>query len=214
MDDGTCLMCGHERDGRSKKFCTTCLPPHTEATKVEYNRRYNYLYACCGLHPAWGFPSSRWPKRPDVERGVCHRCAGTASSRTAKYCDTCRSDLRSERLSERHVLLAMNRPAGWKPRDAELRRQRMRRRKAAKRRSGTKPTVAKLAARDGWRCHLCGGPVDPALTGTKSRHKPSVDHLIPLSEDGDDEMYNCRLAHLSCNSTRGAGGTTQLLLIG
>jgi len=90
----------------------------------------------------------------------------------------------------------------------------LKKRRAAQQRSGTKPTVAKLAERDGWLCHICNKRIDPALTRTQNKYKASVDHLIPLADNGDDEMSNCRLAHLRCNSKRQTGGTTQLMLIG
>jgi 5-methylcytosine-specific restriction endonuclease McrA len=42
----------------------------------------------------------------------------------------------------------------------------------------------------------------------------TFDHLIPVSDGGTDAPVNLRLAHLSCNSRRGAGGVVQLLLVG
>jgi 5-methylcytosine-specific restriction endonuclease McrA len=43
---------------------------------------------------------------------------------------------------------------------------------------------------------------------------PTIDHLIPISEDGEDAPANVQLAHFICNSIRGAGGVVQLALIG
>ena len=64
-----------------------------------------------------------------------------------------------------------------------------------------------LGERDGWRCHLCGRRV--------RRIEATADHLIPRSHGGGDDPINLRLAHRSCNSSRGAGRTpAQLVLIG
>lgn len=57
------------------------------------------------------------------------------------------------------------------------------------------------------RCHLCGEVVlppeqfgDVQLWG---RDSPTVDHLIPQSEGGDDSEDNLLLAHHGCNASRG-----------
>lgn len=57
--------------------------------------------------------------------------------------------------------------------------------------------------RDGWTCHLCGGAIDPALSG-RHRWGATLDHLVPLSEGGRHEYANVKAAHLRCNSSRGA----------
>jgi hypothetical protein len=215
-----CLFCDHDLDGRSKKFCTTCLPPYGEwDDKRGYTNRYNELSAMCGQHPGWGFPSCKIPKshgaylrprRPPKPHG-CDRC-GVMLSTSSKNCEQCTRALRSESARRAHARRAANRPPDWKPSNNYRRQEALRRRRKAATRSGTRPTVAKLAERDGWRCHLCGKRIDPALTGTRSKYKASIDHLVPLSANGLDEMWNCKLAHLRCNAKRGAAGDVQLLL--
>lgn len=54
-----------------------------------------------------------------------------------------------------------------------------------------------VAARDGWRCCICSGPV--------TRETWSLDHVVPLSEGGSHTYGNVALAHLECNNRRGAG---------
>jgi 5-methylcytosine-specific restriction endonuclease McrA len=65
--------------------------------------------------------------------------------------------------------------------------------------------------RDGWICHWCGKPVDPALSGRASMG-PTIDHLVPLTEGGEHSYANVALAHHCCNSQRWAvarpGGKT------
>lgn len=71
-----------------------------------------------------------------------------------------------------------------------------------------------LGERDGWRCHLCGRKVQ-RRPGTAERPLgATVDHLIPLADDGEHIWSNVALAHRRCNTSRGAGGRAQLRLVG
>lgn len=68
-------------------------------------------------------------------------------------------------------------------------------------------SLPKLAERDGWRCHLCGGKVTKATW--------SMDHLIPVSQGGAHSWENVSLAHLRCNQKRGTSRLpAQLRLLG
>lgn len=55
--------------------------------------------------------------------------------------------------------------------------------------------------RDNWRCHVCGGQIDPKLTD-RSRLSPTLDHLVAVSQGGSDTADNVRAAHKGCNSRR------------
>lgn len=67
--------------------------------------------------------------------------------------------------------------------------------------------------RDGWRCHLCGKPVNRKAKAPHPR-SATIDHLIPLAAGGTHEPTNCRTAHFLCNARKGdRGGGEQLLLI-
>lgn len=72
-----------------------------------------------------------------------------------------------------------------------------------------------LADRDGHNCGICGRHVDidkPSGTRGKDGHKgPSVDHIIPTSKGGGDELENLRLTHWGCNRRRGNRGTHEQL---
>ena len=56
--------------------------------------------------------------------------------------------------------------------------------------------------RDDWTCHLCGGAIDPTLSG-RHRWGPTIDHVVPLSRGGLHCYANVRAAHLRCNASRG-----------
>jgi 5-methylcytosine-specific restriction endonuclease McrA len=68
--------------------------------------------------------------------------------------------------------------------------------------------------RDGWVCGVCRRTVDRTLVWPHPL-SPTLDHIVPLSEHGEHSRANSRLAHARCNTSRGArGGGEQLLLIG
>jgi len=98
-----------------------------------------------------------------------------------------------------------------------IRRRAHYRRKNATRRGaapvGRRMSIQELGVRDGWRCHLCCGRVKPSFVAPDPR-SATFDHLIPVSRGGNDAPENLALAHWGCNSSRGAGGAVQLLLIG
>lgn len=66
-----------------------------------------------------------------------------------------------------------------------------------------KAHFTEIAERDHWTCRLCSDPVDPGriwpdpLSG-------SIDHIVPLSLGGGHEPTNVQLAHLRCNTAKGA----------
>lgn len=51
--------------------------------------------------------------------------------------------------------------------------------------------------RDEWICGICGKPVNEG--------DASLDHIVPLALGGAHTRANVRLAHIRCNSRRGAG---------
>lgn len=57
--------------------------------------------------------------------------------------------------------------------------------------------------RDGWRCGICGDPIDPALA-FPDPGSASLDHVIPIALGGPHLRANTQAAHLSCNRAKGA----------
>jgi hypothetical protein len=62
-------------------------------------------------------------------------------------------------------------------------------------------TDREVFERDGWRCGLCGGAVNPAL-----RHpdplSASLDHRTPIAKGGGHTRANVQCAHLRCNLSK------------
>lgn len=64
------------------------------------------------------------------------------------------------------------------------------------------PYIAEIVDRDGTDCGICGRAVDlwlPFPEGDSS----SVDHVVPRSLGGGDDISNYQLAHLRCNILKG-----------
>jgi 5-methylcytosine-specific restriction endonuclease McrA len=78
-------------------------------------------------------------------------------------------------------------------------------RKAMIRRVYVEPvSITVLRLRDEDTCRICGKPVD----FTAQPPHPSaatIDHVIALSRGGEHSYGNTQLAHLRCNTAKGAG---------
>jgi 5-methylcytosine-specific restriction endonuclease McrA len=55
--------------------------------------------------------------------------------------------------------------------------------------------------RDGWRCHVCGDAVDPALRWPDPECAV-VDHVVAAWQGGTDTLDNVACAHNHCNGDR------------
>lgn len=72
-----------------------------------------------------------------------------------------------------------------------------------------------VGERDGWKCSICFGKVKSKVYSCDDKWSPTIDHVIPVSQGGTDDLSNLKLAHMICNSKKGAhGGNEQLLLVG
>lgn len=58
-----------------------------------------------------------------------------------------------------------------------------------------------LIKRDGLKCQLCNENIDMSRIGLFG---VSIDHIVPRSKGGTDELENLRLTHCICNALRGA----------
>lgn len=57
--------------------------------------------------------------------------------------------------------------------------------------------------RYGGACHLCGEQISRDLDWPHPRSR-SVDHLVPVSRGGSNDVDNLRPSHLACNLNRGS----------
>jgi hypothetical protein len=72
-----------------------------------------------------------------------------------------------------------------------------------------RPAVEKLAKRDGWSCAYCDRPLG---WGHPSVFEPTVDHKIPTSRGGSDELDNLALSCAPCNASKGNRTPEELLV--
>ncbi len=99
-------------------------------------------------------------------------------------------------------------------RKAEQYAEKCRRRRVLKRGGvAERYTLAEIAQRDHHRCQLCRRKVNMAIQWPDPK-SPSIDHVVPVSEGGDDVPANVQLAHFGCNSSKGPRGSQQLALVG
>lgn len=80
-----------------------------------------------------------------------------------------------------------------------------------------KPLYDILRDRDGDKCGICRRKINFTLrSGTKGNPRgPSIDHIVPRSQGGLNDLANLRCAHWACNQRRGnRGGNEQLALMG
>lgn len=198
----------------SERNCDECGKPF-----MPYAAKARYCTPACG----WMHRGKTRPPRETHEEScvVCGSVFMSVSSRTCSR--ACRSVLitrptvRSCRNCGADTTRHPSRKAGPLCEACSETKRRVRNRRKRERRDWRRPersiSLRQLGEREGWRCHLCRRVVNPGVKWPDSK-SATFDHLIPLVDGGSDEPENLRLAHLGCNSSRGAGGTVQLLLFG
>jgi 5-methylcytosine-specific restriction endonuclease McrA len=129
----------------------------------------------------------------------------------AKCCKPCLSAYLSRRVREH---FQANPPATkWPTRQDANRFYGFRRRRVVRGRETDVFGAAEIYERDGWRCKICGRKVDREMKHPDPM-SASLDHIMPISLGGQHIRSNCQLAHLGCNSRKGARSGGQLLLFG
>lgn len=92
----------------------------------------------------------------------------------------------------------------WHKRNTDYRRRELKS-------SGVGVSLERLIERDGNTCYICGGKCDKddfkVVVGSfiAGPSYPSVDHVVPLCEGGDNSPSNARLAHCLCNALKSNG---------
>lgn len=204
--------------------CANSLRPrkvhHCEVCATQYRPTYSGQRTCgrtCGALLQQANRSElprRWP-RTSVRYANCRRCTAlfVARSRTIYHCGVCRTTSACNRLKPPtdHTCkwCGDSFTSEWSRANPKGRRRTFcseRCSKQANRSRGRwKCSPAKRRAvyvRDGGRCHLCEQVVEQQLP-PGDPWSVTLDHLLPRSAGGTDELENLALAHLWCNSARG-----------
>jgi len=151
---------------------------------------------------------STFVRTTGTQRCCSKRCAATLRAAEAPRCevDGCARPVVAQQLCKAHHT-ALRRAEGYQQETREW-DDRMRdayhRRRAREREAATGEPVlrTKIAERDQWTCHLCLLAVDPELE-YPAKMSASLDHVIPLSRGGSHDPSNVKLAHLTCNMSKG-----------
>ncbi len=234
MGSETCLHCGESLRGRLSftRFCDTRCRDKWRYHNTD--RRERYLEQARQRRRDNGIPE-RQPAVPKLKRITLRHCKEcgepfewTLSSRA--YCPA-HSNSDAARNSRRQPLTMQDCPECGAmfqqtvPRQKfctvehatrHQRRAMKRRRKAAKLAIAQESyTLIEIAARDHHRCGLCGKRVAMKQTVPHPR-APTIDHILPSSEGGDDTKANVQLAHFECNWQKAerVHPTDQLRLVG
>lgn len=236
---GCSRVCGqklHPAYGNGTRTCTVC--------GATYRHTYSAQRTCgraCGAKINAGYAArvrTRWP-HTKIDTPDCPTCGRVfIAARGRTYCSV--ECGRVRRLEQRRATRNWGNPPRATPtskpcercqsvtvsyprrkcdpcveaaeRDRKQRGKRKRR--AVKAGARSEPyTLKEIADRDRERCGLCGRQVD---MGKAVPHPlaPTVDHVIPLSRNGDDTRVNVQLAHFRCNYLKGDRGSQQLALLG
>jgi 5-methylcytosine-specific restriction endonuclease McrA len=132
---------------------------------------------------------SRWHQENKERRAL------EAATRRPQVRERLREADRRYRDNNAERALARNRR--YRENHPEKSREHCARRKARIRLVSIEPVDYRaILERDGWVCHICGGPV-------LSRNDLQFDHIIPLSRGGPHSMANIAVAHALCNNRKG-----------
>lgn len=73
-------------------------------------------------------------------------------------------------------------------------------------------TIQEVGERDRWICHLCGRrTARPGEHPDYHPDKPHIDHLVPVSQGGDDAPWNVAIAHAICNMRKHTSAANEQL---
>lgn len=137
----------------------------------------------------------------------CSRCVKRRRFTVVK-CLNCESAFLRERSAQRCCSAACKYErallARRKGRKAYRQRYGRNWRSAARRHGVTYERIdrAKVFARDGWRCQICGRKTLKA-NGVRRLTEATLDHRIPISKGGDHTYANVQCACRSCNEAKG-----------
>lgn len=219
----TCQWCGEEfwrRDCSRQKFCSSeCLimahraekPPKDAPTPV----RYQVLCGWCGVSFETSYPNQKYCSRECSYKGNLkdHRDAWAAEYQPRIHvCKQCGDEFGTECGDTHSVFCCQSCADKWKriqDHQTERHRQymnlyRSKREKQIQQQFVEPILYETLYKRDKGLCQICSLPVLPK--GADNDWDGTIDHIIPVSLDGEHSMANCQLAHRICNSLKNRDG--------
>ena len=142
-----------------------------------------------------------WKWATHVTYSRCQVCGGLICWKAAKaFCSTACS-------SRGHGRLAYARDPERFKRAAHRRRARL------KEAFVEDVDATKVYERDKWTCHICGKKVRKKPRFPRDPEMASLDHLIPLEEQGAHSYANVACSHLRCNLKKHTSATGEQLMI-
>lgn len=196
----------------SEKLCTKCGKSHDEDTKwcaecKTYAREY--MRKLSAEHPE-RVHHGDWKKRKGYQReyrtarlaaGACPRCLKFFDEpHEFKMCEACRKHVRGY-INKPEIREKLRKKSSeWDKENPERCRIKSHNRRARKKGNGGTllPNTKEILfeQQDGL-CYLCG-----ELLFARFDDPLSIDHIIPISRGGRNDLSNVRLAHLSCNDKK------------
>lgn len=218
MSDVTrrCLFCDHAIEfgaGRAdsrRKFCFSCLPPHSSNSQAAYVARYNFLRSACGIGngpvaaTSQAIPSGH-PARPPKPRrqapSLVATCAGCGETFTGKAA-YCSPSCKRRHLRSRASATSLTPPPVPRVVVVEPSRHRVVGRERTYR--NVRELVPNLSVVGD--CHYCSGPLRPWWTlypGLKSSRRCYECYLSSVRE-----RYRSRASGVSGPKTGRTKATT------
>lgn len=203
-----CALCGGDLVPPKRKYCSReCrLAAKAAGERDRRERRNSVSTTRAVLGPHLCDYCSGWVKPSSHGGSVKRHCSPLCRKRAEYAMNGSERERRRQRDVGAYQRSRYETDPEWRRRrltDMSMRHHQKRTRSLPDERFG----LDDIFKRDGGRCHLCGKKVD--------RSDASMDHIIPMSLDGEHSLANVALAHQSCNSSKGTRPRgEQLRLIG
>ena len=224
-ESGKCVQCG-KTFSRAEKFATNrkyCSDACKGAAKNEASKRF---YADNRAEISQSKREERAAGRAEVVK-TCPQCGHEFSPKRdirQKFCSSrcganyhrdssshtcgvvnCDRPVRARDMCSMHYRrwsrqVGREKPEAW----SQERYERWKKRQDQKHATQVQPIRnVDVFERDGWRCGICDDLIDRSLVWPDPMCA-TLDHIIPLSEDGTHTLDNVRAAHARCNIQKGA----------
>ncbi len=144
---------------------------------------------------------------------MCKDCGKVELNKFKHFCPDCQARRLSENRA-RVIHKLRTTPEGKIKRKARRRTDKARRRAIERGVYAERFDPLEILARDGWRCHICGGLTPKRLRGTYDDRAPELDHIVPLSKGGQHTRQNTACACRRCNIVKSGEVRGQMLLFG